>query len=66
MLASMKIVQCLLRSERVSMFCWLREEERLKVGTVIRLDEDCRTWTVETVGYAHEYFIVQELEEKIL
>lgn len=48
------------------MFCWLREEERLKVGTVIRLDEDCRTWTVETVGYAHEYFIVQELEEKIL
>jgi len=61
----MRIVQCLLRSEKSSMFCFLRDEERLKVGALVQLDQDCRTWTVEAVANPHDFFVVQEIEEPL-
>jgi len=62
----MRIVQCLLRGENCSQVCWLREEERLKVGASIMLDEDYRTWIVETVGYPQDFWVVQELTEPVV
>jgi hypothetical protein len=57
----MQIVQCLLRTEGCTMFCWLRGEERIKVDSMIRLDEDYRTWTIETVSPPQDYHTVQEI-----
>lgn len=43
------------------MVCWLREEERVRPGAKVVLENIPVEWTVECVGYPHETLAVQTI-----